>query len=164
MTLLLMPPPTTNDARIAMEGIYNELRGQLAQAQASLAVKRWTLDDATAAGAKTSLDAAGALLAKLAPSGALTSRVLSGEKAPEWWRGYATEVREAIVYTMKVVGELLPSPSRLWEELVVPTAAELAQRTKDAASLGLDLAPWVLGAAIVLGLAYLVFSFKRGLA
>lgn len=148
------------DARIIMEELTDELRAAHLKATVLLAVGAWLLDDGVAGGARTSLSAAGARLASLSVDGVAGRRVLSGEKSIDWWRPQALEVRAAISSTMDAVGGSMPSPSRLWDEVVTPTAAGVVAGVKSSASSFAELVPWISAAAIALVLGYLVFSFR----
>lgn len=87
--------------------------------------------------------------------GELRDQVLAGTKAWAVWRDLAVATHDVLggILTFSGKWAMLPALSSV--------VLDVGQNIATGAKAALDVAPWVLGAAMVLGLVYLVASARR---
>lgn len=150
----------TSEFKTQAAAVHAQLRDELAQLRSKFEEKRgWLMDDAVEGAITSTLRVLDASLAGLSPEGAVTARVISGEKSAQWWDDQARVPRDSIAYVAKSMGESLPSWERIKGEIIEPTAREFvadAQTlTEAAASLLPWWAPWAIGGGLTLGVVIL---------
>lgn len=149
-----------SELRSLTRDLYDELVSEHARAVTSFGRWSWLIPQSAESGLQTLLTRAETEIATLAPEGSATVKLLSGEWSWEKWRERAMQARKDIAWVLAELPVAAYTPSRLWDEVIAPTAATVASKAEAAVQGAATLTPWLAAAAVALAVGYLVFSFR----
>lgn len=132
---------------------YSETRGYLND-------HTWSIDSAVQGAVRTALNTASNIIPSLTDSGWATDRLLSGQWTWKQWLDRANLVRDNLLFARGQMSMSGYSWDRFWSEVVVTTGSEVKTLGTSVYGDATSILPWVAGAAIVLGIAYVVAVLK----
>lgn len=125
--------------------ILGSLKSQLLVAKTKLAVGGWLSPTSSASAIGGALAFDQKQVDRLSPSGDLGRAVVAGTLTHSRWVSIAKLTWDDVAAQMKYLGAAMPTWSRVWDEVVTPTASDVATKAGAVA----DATPYVLVLAVV---------------